>query len=284
LSLTQILAKKTVFVRALPSEERDNYMAARRRDQTQAKEELSMFKQRIKAGCLKMLDWGIRKISDQKPLRRPYYEDQYNMTLRDWLIYHQNDIVFDQVKWMGSPALKNVLDAWIYQEILYEVQPDVLIEIGSRYGGSTKYFADIMGILGKGEVLSIDMDRSVYELEHERVTALTGNSSNPEILSAVKERCKNKTVMVIQDGDHRMHQVLEDLKDYSKFVSINSYFIIEDGIVDLFHHGDSLGFEEKGPLAAIEEFLSYNSHFVIDSSRERYILTYNPKGFLKRIS
>ena len=58
----------------------------------------------------------------------------------------------------------------------------------------------------------------------------------------------------------------------------------EDGIVDLYHHGDSLGFEEKGPLAAIEEFLTHNSHFVIDSSRERYLLTYNPKGFLKRIS
>jgi cephalosporin hydroxylase len=245
--------------------------------------ELSMFKERIKSDCLKMLHWGIRKISDQKPLRRPYYADKYNMTLRDWLIYHQNDIVFDQVKWMGIPALKNVLDAWIYQEILYEVQPDVLVEIGSRYGGSTKYFADIMSILGKGKVISIDIDRSVYELEHERVTALTGNSSDHEILSAVEEWCKNKTVMVIQDGDHRRHQVLKDLENYSKFVSINSYFIVEDGIVDLYHHGDSLGFDEKGPLAAIEEFLNDNPHFEIDCPRERYILTYNPKGFLKRI-
>ncbi|RZB38064.1 MAG: hypothetical protein SRB2_00410 [Desulfobacteraceae bacterium Eth-SRB2] len=243
-----------------------------------------MFKEKIKGWCLKMLNWGISKISYQKPLRRSDYQDKYRMMLRDWLIYHQKEIVFDQVTWMGIPILKNVLDAWIYQEILYEVQPHVVIEIGSRYGGSTKYFADIMGILGKGEVVSIDMDRSVYDLEHERVTALTGNSSDPEILSAVEERCKNKTVMVIQDGDHRMPQVLEDLENYSKFVSINSYFIIEDGIVDLYHHGDSLGFEEKGPLAAIEEFLSHNSHFAIDSSRERYLLTYNPKGFLKRIS
>ena len=242
-----------------------------------------MFKQRIKAECLKMLHWGIRKISDQKPLRRPYYADQYSMTLRDWLIYHQNDIVFDQVKWMGMPALKNVLDAWIYQEILYEVQPDVLVEIGSRYGGSTQYFADIMSILGKGEVVSIDIDRSVYKLEHERVTPLTGNSSDPEILSAVEERCKNKTVMVIQDGDHRMHQVLEDLKNYSGFVTPDSYFIVEDGIVDLYHDGDGLGFQTQGPLEAVEAFLGDNPQFVIDSKRERYLLTYNPKGYLKRV-
>ena len=56
-------------------------------------------------------------------------------------------------------------------------------------------------------------------------------------------------------------------------------------IVDLFHYGDGLGFkeEEPGPLAAIEEFLNHNSNFVVDTIRERYFLTYNPKGFLKRI-
>ena len=59
---------------------------------------------------------------------------------------------------------------------------------------------------------------------------------------------------------------------------------MEDGIVDLFHHGDGLGYQDKGPLDAIEDFLSRNTHFIIDYAREQYILTYNPKGFLKRIS
>lgn len=220
----------------------------------------------------------------QKPLRRKSYQERYSMSLRQWLIYHQKEIVFDQVTWMGTPVLKNVLDAWIYQEIIYEVQPDVIVEIGSRYGGSTKYFANLLDILGKGMVISIDIDRSVYNLDHERVKALTGNSSDQKIISEVADLCRGKAVLVIQDGDHSKKQALEDLENYSKFVSINSYFIMEDGIVDLFHHGDGLGFQEEGPLAAIEEFLNRNTHFVIDFSRERYILTYNPKGFLKRIS
>lgn len=222
------------------------------------------------------------KALSEKPLRRKSYHEKYEMTLREWLIYHQKEIVIRQVFWMGKPAFKNPLDAWIYQEIIYEVQPEVIIEIGSGYGGSTKYFANLLDILGKGRLISIDIERSVYDFEHERVTAFTGSSSDPEIISQVGELCREKTVLVIQDGDHSKAQTLEDLENYSKFVSPGSYFIMEDGIVDLFHHGDCLGFEEDGPLAAVEEFLSSHPEFEVDETRERYILTYNPRGFLKR--
>lgn len=219
-----------------------------------------------------------------KPLRRKSYHKKYSMSLRNWLIYHQKEIVFDKVTWMGTPILKNPLDLWIYQEIIHELKPDIIIEIGSRYGGGTKYFADMLDIIGKGMVISIDIDRSVYNLDHKRVKVLTGNSSDPEIISETARLCRGKTVLVIQDGDHSRKQSLKDLKNYSKFVTLNSYFIMEDGIVDLFHEGDGIGFREDGPLAAVEEFLHQNPHFVVDNERERYILTYNPRGFLRRIS
>jgi cephalosporin hydroxylase len=220
----------------------------------------------------------------KKPLRRKYYQKRFELSLRQWLVYHQREIVFNQVTWMGKTLFKNILDAWIYQEIIYEIQPDVIVEIGSKYGGSTKYFANLLDIIGKGIVISIDNDRSAYDLIHERVRVLTGNSSDPKIISEVNYLCQGKKALVIQDGDHRRKQALEDLENYSKLVSLNSYFIMEDGIVDLFHHGDGLGYKDDGPLTAIEDFLSRNSNFVIDSTRERYILTYNPKGFLRRIS
>ena len=225
-----------------------------------------------------------KRYLQSKPLRRRAYRKKYNMSLRRWLIYHQSEIVFNKVTWMGKSILKNPFDIWIYQEIIHEVQPDVIIEIGSKYGGSTKYFADLLDILGKGMVISIDIDRSVYDLDHKRVRVLTGDSSDPEIISMVAELCRDKVVLVIHDGDHSRNQALKDLINYSKFVSLDSYFIMEDGIVDLFHDGDGLGFKESGPLAATEEFLQGNPHFVIDPGRERYILTYNPKGYLKRIS
>lgn len=184
---------------------------------------------------------------------------------------------------MGIKIYKNPMDSWIYQEIIYDVQPDVIVEIGSKFGGSTKYFANLLDLLDKGQVISVDINRKHYDFEHPRVIALTGDSASPEIVSEVAQLCKDKTVLVIHDGDHSKKQVLKDLQNYAGFVTPGSYFIVEDGIVDLYHFGDGLGFKEGGPLAAVEEFLTENKNFVIDEQKERYILTYNPKGFLKRI-
>jgi len=217
------------------------------------------------------------------PLRRRDYDDRFSMTLREWIRRHQREIVFDRVFWMGIPIQKNPLDTWIYQEIIYETQPDVIVEIGSRYGGSARYFADILSLIGKGIVVTIDRNHSDFQVDHERITKLTGSSSDEDILAQVREICWGKTVMVIQDGDHRKEQALTDLRNYSPLVSVGSYFIMEDGIVDLFHAGDGVGFSKEGPLAAVEAFMEKTGEFEIDMTRERYLVTYNPKGFLKRV-
>jgi len=73
------------------------------------------------------------------------------MRLNAWLHYHQDEIVFAQTTWMGVPAQKNPLDAWIYQEIIFAVKPDIILEIGSYAGGSTLYFAHLLDILGTGK-------------------------------------------------------------------------------------------------------------------------------------
>jgi len=216
------------------------------------------------------------------PMREDYRR-RLDMTLRDWLKYHQKEIVFDKCYWMGTKALKNPFDSWIYQEIIYEVQPDVIVEIGSAHGGSTLYFCNLLDLIGKGTVISVDIERKHFNVRHPRIVEVTGDSSSDEVVEEVSKLCEGKTVLVIHDGDHRKEQVLKDLARYSEFVSVNSYLIIEDGIVDLYKPADDMGQWYEGPLLATEEFLAGNPDFVVDSERERYILTYNPKGFLKRI-
>ncbi len=171
---------------------------------------------------------------------RQEYQERLKMSLRDWLVYHHKEIVFKNNYWMGVKALKNPFDCWIYQEIIHEVKPDVIIEI-------------------------------------------EGDSTSPQVLEQTAKLCSGKSALVIQDGDHYRDGVLKDLRNYSPFVSLGSYFIVEDGIVDLYAAHEDLGMKVEGPLPAIADFLRENPNFVVDKERERYLLTYNPNGYLKRI-
>ncbi len=214
--------------------------------------------------------------------KRGEYHERWRMSLRDWLAYHQREIVFEQSTWMGLPMLKNPLDAWIYQEMLHELRPDVLVEIGSHSGGSSLYFAQLMDLIGHGQVLSLDIDRSRYQASHPRIVELTGDCSSPEVVGKVAALCQGKRVMVVHDGDHSREAVLRDLELYAPMVSPGSYLIVEDGILDLFPPGDDFGWLVEGPLPATEDFLVRHPEFEVDAARERYLMTYNPKGFLRR--
>lgn len=213
---------------------------------------------------------------------RGQYDQSLRMTLREWLLYHQRNILFSKCVWMSVPTRKNPLDAWVIQEIVVDVKPDVVVEIGSAEGGSTLYLAHLLDILGRGTVVSVDIDRTLFQVSHQRIITITGDSSASETIEQVRRHC-NGTVLVIQDGDHRKAAVLRDLRAYAPVVSVGSYFIIEDGIIDLFRPGDGIGTFDEGPLAAVEEFLAERTDFALDRERERYLLTYNPKGFLRRI-
>lgn len=222
----------------------------------------------------------IRRMLRPMPREYRYWRQT---SLFDWMIYHEREIAFNSCHWMGIPAFKNPLDAWIYQEIIWYVKPDVVIEIGSASGGSTLYLAHLLDLIGQGEVISIDCDRSTFQAAHPRIITVTGNSSAPDIVRTVAQRCNEKSVLIIHDGDHSRQQVLNDLISYASLVSLNSYFIVEDGIIDLFGPNDGIGTVSEGPLVAIDQFLQLNNQFEIDQSKERYLLTYNPHGFLKRI-
>src|SRR5262249_41807228 len=145
------------------------------------------------------------------------------------------------------------------------------------------YLAHLLDIIGKGEIISIDIDRSSFEVRHKRIILVTGDSSSSEVVDKVSELCAGRTVLLIHDGGHEKDRVLRDLHAYSRFVSVNSYAIVEDGVIDLFSPGDGIGTYADGPMAAVDLFLKQNPDFVVDAARERYIITYNPRGFLRRV-
>src|SRR5215210_8117062 len=105
--------------------------------------------------------------------------------------------------WLGHRVLKCPLDLWCYQEILYDVRPALIIETGTYQGGSALFLASICDLLGKGEVLTIDVDRRDDRPQHPRISYLTGSSTSNAILRRVRRKVKGTSrVLVILDSGH----------------------------------------------------------------------------------
>jgi cephalosporin hydroxylase len=190
--------------------------------------------------------------------------------------------IMEGTTYHGIPTMKNPLDFWVYQEIVWASKPDFIVEIGNLYGGSTLAFAHICDLIGNGRVLAVDSMHNLISdgvKAHPRISLFTGDAC--EIFPAVETAVpKGSSVMVIDDSLHTYDHTLAVLKSYSDLVSVGNYFIVEDGIC---HHGLDVG-PQPGPFEAIEAFISTNEHFIVDRNKENFGITWNPKGYLKKIA
>ena len=219
------------------------------------------------------------------------FERMQEMTLRDYMRYHYyyNHLGFRygaeelQQTWMGHRLIKSPFDCWMYQELLYSQKPDVLIELGVMFGGATRFFADLLDLIGHGEVLGIDIDISkARDVKHDRISFLEGSSVSDAMIAEVRTRVQGKKVMVIADSDHEKNHVLEELRCYAEFVQPGGYLIAEDSL------NDPMGYHpvpNEGPQAAVHAFLAENDAFEVDMRiAEKYIMTISPYGFLRRVT
>ena len=184
--------------------------------------------------------------------------------------------------WRGVPVLKCPLDLWVYQEILDEVEPDLIVEAGTKHGGSAYYLASICDLLGHGEVVTIDVAPLPGRPEHPRITYLTGSSTDPDIVAKVDERIDDRsTVIVILDSDHSREHVLAELEAWHSRVSVGSYLIVEDTNINGHPVSRRSG---PGPWEAVADWLPRHPGFRRDASREKFFMTFNPRGFLQRVA
>ena len=183
--------------------------------------------------------------------------------------------------YFGVKAVKNPIDAWVYQEIIHEIRPDIIIEIGNAYGGGTLHLAHLLDLLGHGKVIGVDLQHQTIAPgieRHPRITFITGDACE-SILRVKALIAPGDTVLVIEDSAHTYANTLNVLRTYSPLVTPGSYLIVEDSHC---HHGVDTG-PSPGPYEAIETFLRENDCFKSDRARENFFITFNPKGYLKRI-
>ena len=197
------------------------------------------------------------------------------------LYYDSEEKTWKNTFWLGIQAQKCALDLWIYQEIIFEIKPDIIIECGTAGGGSALFLASICDLLNNGKIITIDIKSDEGRPKHEKITYLLGSSTTHEIVEKIQGLISSKDrIMVILDSDHNKEYVLKELKIYSGFVTRDSYIIVEDTNINGHPVNSDFG---PGPMEAVEEFLEENKNFVIDRSREKFYLTFNPSGYLRRI-
>lgn len=197
------------------------------------------------------------------------------------LYYHDSVQTWRDTRYRGVHVFKCPLDLWLYQELIHELRPDLIVESGTAHGGSAYFLADLCDTVGTGRVVSIDIDPAPDLPEHPRVTYLRGSSVDPEIVAQVRELVVGEAkVLVILDSDHSRDHVRAELDTYTPLVPVDSYVVVEDTNV---HGHPALPSFPPGPMEAVLDFLAVTDEFVIDRAREKYMATFNPSGYLKRV-
>jgi len=204
--------------------------------------------------------------------------------------------------WLGRPIIQLPQDTVTFQELIWNVRPDLIVETGIAHGGSIIFTASMLALLEAFSlvedplVVGIDIDirshnRSAIE-EHPAsrwIRMIEGSSTDIDVINQVKNLSGNKSrVMVFLDSNHTHSHVLAELKAYAPLVTLGSYCIVLDtGIEDIHPTAIAPGrpwCKGNSPKSALQEFLKEYSGFIVDDFYDKKAwVTSASGGFLKRI-
>ena len=217
---------------------------------------------------------------------------EIRVSLYEYFIKYRYSYNFN---WYGRPIIQYPDDIMAMQEILFSVQPDLIVETGVAHGGSLILYASLCQLMGKGEVLGIDIDirapnRAAIEAHpmQGRITLLNASSTSATAIAKASEMARGKDkVMVILDSNHTHQHVRDELRLYSDLVGEGSYLIVCDTAIEYCSADNWAGRDwGKGnnPKTAVDEFLRENDRFAVDEALEKTLMfTASPGGYLKCI-
>jgi len=203
---------------------------------------------------------------------------------------------------MGRPIIQYPQDIVAMQELIWNVQPDLIIETGIAHGGSLVFSAAMLelnaacGGPSNAKVLGIDIDirphnKSAIEAHPmaKRIQMLQGSSIAPEIIDNVKSIASDyKRILVSLDSNHTHDHALAELVAYAPLTSIGSYCVVFDTIIEDLPgemYPDRPWGPGNNPKTAVWEYLKAHPEFVIDKSfQNKLLITVAPDGYLKRVS
>lgn len=258
-------------------------------------DEVSKFKDEVRAN----ID-GLGRDGDIQALSR--------MWLRD-VAPHKWSYNFE---WMGRPAIQVPNDAWAMQELIWSTKPDLIIECGIAHGGSLIYYASMLALLdlcdaveqGRSldprkpgrKVIGVDVDIRSHNRQaiegHPMwnwIEMIEGSSIDASTVDQVKRTAEGyNRVLVSLDSNHTHDHVLAELEAYGPLVSVGSYCVVFDTIVEDMPKelcGDRPWAPGNNPKTAVWEYLKTHPEFAIDKDIEhKLLITVAPDGYLKKMA
>ena len=219
---------------------------------------------------------------------------------RQWIDVAQRHKYSYHFEWLGRPVIQYPQDLLAMQELIWTVQPDLIIETGIAHGGSLVFSASLLQLNAScggpenGEVLGIDIDirahnRQAIEnhpLSH-RIEMIEGSSIDADIVEQVASRARHKgRVMVFLDSNHTHEHVLAELEAYGPLVSGGSYCVVFDTLIETLSE-ESIGDRPWGPgdnpATAVQAYLDGHPEFQIDQAMDnKLMVSVAPGGYLRK--
>jgi cephalosporin hydroxylase len=231
-----------------------------------------------------------------------YGREAFELISNLWLKTSWNQKYSYTFTWMGRPIIQHPEDTVRLQEVIYFLKPDVIIETGVAHGGSLIFYASLLKAMGKrSRIIGIDIEirpsnRKAIE-NHELsdyITLIEGDSAARDIVERAGEAIRpNDTVLVLLDSNHSYAHVMNELEAYHRFVTLGSYIVATDGIMQLVHDVPR-GRPEwltDNPKRAAGDFVQMHPEFIIEEPSWAFNespldkpITAWPSAWLKRIA
>lgn len=214
-------------------------------------------------------------------------------------------------EWLGRPIIQYPQDIVAMQELIWQIKPDLIIETGIAHGGSLIFSASMLALLdmadaiesgvgfdprlSKRKVLGVDIDirahnRAAIEAHPmaSRIRMIQGSSVAPEVIDEVRRvAAEYRNILVCLDSNHTHEHVLAELEAYAPLVTMGSYCVVFDTIIEDMPAGsfpDRPWDKGNNPKTAVWEYLKTHPEFEIDKSIEaKLLITVAPDGYLRRI-
>ena len=213
---------------------------------------------------------------------------------RQWLIKSAAGRYCYNFSWMGRPIIQYPQDLVAMQEIIWRVQPDVIIETGIAHGGSLIFYASLLALLGGDRrVIGIDVEirphnRAAIEMHPMArfIDLIEGSSLSPDVLAKVRKLTEGRQQpLIVLDSNHTHDHVLKELQIYSPFTRSGSYVVVFDTVIEdmpEYSFPDRPWGKGNNPKTAVHTFLKSNNRFEIDTDIEnKLLITTAPNGYLR---